>query len=146
MSKDGKDRLTMFSEKELAYLRTQKLLRLGTVTPDGQPDVDAVGFEFDGQYFYIGGMALQTSRKYKNVAAGNNKVSLIIDDEETGKPRGIKLHGLARIVQRSGRLGTTEYLAVRPTVSWHWGLEGPPSFKNKTFVAPKTIWPPADEA
>lgn len=136
----------MFSEQELAYLRTQKLLRVATVTSDGQPDVDAVGFEFDGQYFYIGGLALQTSRKYKNVAAGNPKVSLIIDDQETPAPRGIKLHGVAHIVQRTGRLGLTDYLAVRPTVSWHWGIDGPPVFKNATFVAPKTIWPPVDEA
>lgn len=135
----------MFSEKELAYLRTQKLLRLATVEPDGQPDVDAVGFEFDGQYFYIGGLALQTSRKYKSVAAGHTKVSLIIDDQENAKPRGIKLHGVAKIIQRPGRVGVTEYLAVRPTVSWHWGIEGPPVFKNHTFVAPKTIWPPVDE-
>ena len=136
----------MFSEKELAYIRTQKLLRLATVTSDGQPDVDAVVFEFDGQYFFIGGHALQTSRKYKNVAAGNGKVSLILDDEDDGKPRGIKLHGIARIVQRTGRLGFTDYLAVRPTVSWNWGIEGPPVFKNETFIAPKTIWPPVDEA
>lgn len=133
----------MFSEKELAYLRTQSLLRLATVASDGQPDVDAVGFEFDGQYFYIGGQVLQTSRKYKNVAAGNTKVSLILDDyTESNAPRGIKLHGIAQIVRREGRLGLTDYLAVRPTVSWHWGIEGPPVFKNGKFTAPKTIWPP----
>lgn len=135
----------MFSEKELAYLRTQKLLRMATIAPDGQPDVDAVNFEFDGQYFYIGGLALQTSRKYKNIMAGNTKVSLIIDDQETPAPRGIKLHGVAKIVQRTDRRGLREYVAVRPTVSWHWGIVGPPVFKNNTFVAPKTIWPPIDE-
>ncbi|MGH2507272.1 MAG: PPOX class F420-dependent oxidoreductase [Ktedonobacteraceae bacterium] len=135
----------MFSEKELAYLRTQKLLRIATVTPDGQPDVDAVSFEFDEHSFYIGGFTLQTSRKYKNVAAGQTKVSLIIDDQETPAPRGIKLHGIAKIVQRTGRLGLTDYIAVRPTVSWHWGIEGPPVFKNETFIAPKTIWALVDE-
>lgn len=132
----------MFSEKELAYMRTQRLLRIATVTSDGQPDVDAVVFEFDGEYFYVGGFTLQTSRKYKNVADGNTKVSLIIDDQETPAPRGIKLHGVAKIVHRSGKHGLTEYLAIRPTVSWHWGIEGPPVFKHDTFIAPKTIWPP----
>lgn len=133
----------MFTAKELAYVRSQSLLRLATVEPDGQPDVDAVGFEFDGQYFYIGGEVLQTSRKYKNVAAGNTKVSLILDDyTESRAPRGIKLHGIAKIVRREGHLGLTEYIAVRPTVSWHWGIEGPPVFKNGVFTAPKTIWPP----
>jgi pyridoxamine 5'-phosphate oxidase family protein len=130
----------MFSENELAYLRTQSLARLATVTPDGQPDVDAVGFEFDGQDFYISGHTLQTSRKYRNVVAGSTRVSLIIDDKETEAPRGIKLHGIARVVQRNDPSGPTEYLAIRPTVSWHWGIDGPPTFKNGRFVTPKTIW------
>ncbi len=42
----------MFSPQEQAYLQTQMLARLGTVAPDGQPDVDVVGFQFDGTHFY----------------------------------------------------------------------------------------------
>jgi hypothetical protein len=41
----------MFSLQEQAYLQTQMLARLGTVAPDGQPDVDVVGFQFDGTHF-----------------------------------------------------------------------------------------------
>ena len=64
----------MFSEVEIAYLKSQFLARLATVSSDGQPTVDAVGFEFDGARFYIGGLALPSTRKYKNVASGNHKV------------------------------------------------------------------------
>jgi len=95
----------VFSEKELEYLKAHPLARLGTVTSAGQPDVDAVGYEFDGTRFYVGGTRLEDTRKYKNVAAGNAKVSLIIDDllMEPFVPRGIKLHGHAQIVEREGR-------------------------------------------
>ncbi|MCB0177767.1 MAG: PPOX class F420-dependent oxidoreductase, partial [Anaerolineae bacterium] len=76
----------MFSEAELAYLKSQYLARLGTVSSKGQPTVDAVGFEFDGARFYVGGRNLPGTRKYKNVAAGNHKVSIIIDDLESVQP------------------------------------------------------------
>jgi pyridoxamine 5'-phosphate oxidase family protein len=48
----------MFSEKECAFLQSQVLARLATVAVSGQPDVDAVGFGFDGERFYISGYAL----------------------------------------------------------------------------------------
>lgn len=45
-----------FSEEEIAYLRSQRLARVATVSPDGQPDVAPVGFEFDGTHVYVGGI------------------------------------------------------------------------------------------
>jgi pyridoxamine 5'-phosphate oxidase family protein len=68
------------SDEELAYLRSQRLARLATVAPDGQPDVVPVGFEFDGTHIYVGGMDPVKTRKYRNVEAGNTKVALVIDD------------------------------------------------------------------
>ncbi len=44
----------MFSEQELAFLRTQPLARLATVAVNGQPDADAVGFAFENGRFSIG--------------------------------------------------------------------------------------------
>jgi pyridoxamine 5'-phosphate oxidase family protein len=70
----------MFTEKETAYLKSQRLARIGTVSADLQPDVSPVGYEFDGEYFYIGGMNNKATRKYKNVADGNSRVALVIDD------------------------------------------------------------------
>lgn len=133
----------MFSEAEIAYLKSQHLARLATVSNMGQPTADAVGFEFDGARFYIGGMALPASRKYKNVAAGNHKVSLIIDDlasVQPWKPRQIKVHGLADIVERDGRFGHKEYLAITPTVSWSFGLEANENVQSGNFKPKKIVW------
>lgn len=132
----------MFSEAELTYLKSQPLARLATVSGESQPTVDAVGFEFDGTRFYVGGMALPSTRKYKNVAGGSRKVALIIDDLETvqpWKPRGIKVHGLAEIVEREGQFGRKEYLVITPTVSWSWGIEGE-NFQAGKFAPKKIIW------
>ena len=125
----------MFSEQELAFLQTQPLARIGTVSTEGQPTVDAVGFEFDGARFYIGGHRLETTRKYKNIVAGHRKVSLLIDDLKSlrpWRPRGIRIHGIAEVIQHQGRLGSGSYLAITPLVSWSWGLEEPASEPGKT--------------
>jgi len=74
------------------------------VPSDGsvQPDVAPVGFDFDGEYFYVGGINLLKSKKYKNVLE-NNKVALVIDDLKTVEPWdpwGIRIYGTADIVTR----------------------------------------------
>ena len=132
----------MFSQQEQAYLQTQLLARLATIEPDGQPDVDVVGFEFDGARFYIGGHQLETTRKYKNIVAGKRKVSLIIDDLKTREPwapRAIKIHGVAEVVEHEGRMGPGSYIAITPTVSWSWGIEEP-QFRQGKAIPRKITW------
>ena len=133
----------MFSEQELAFLQAQPLARIATVDHDGQPTVDVVGFQFDGARFYIGGRQLETTRKYKNIMAGHRKVSLIIDDLKSFRPwqpRGIRIHGIAEVLQRQGHLGPGSYLAMTPLVSWSWGIEEPGPEQGR--AGPKKIkWP-----
>ena len=89
----------MFSEKELAYLKSQRLARIATVSAAGEPDVAPVGFAFDGEHFLVGGMDLKRTLKYKNAVA-TGRVALVVDDFPTAdppQPRGIKIHGKARI-------------------------------------------------
>ncbi len=132
----------MFSQQEQAYLQTQLLARLATIEPDGQPDVDVAGFEFDGARFYIGGYQLEATRKYKNIVAGQRKVSLIIDDLKTRDPwapRAIKIHGIAEVVEHEGRMGPGSYIAITPTVSWSWGIEDP-QFRQGKVIPRKITW------
>src|SRR5262252_5122933 len=116
----------MFTEQELVFLQSQPLARIATVDNDGQPTVDVVGFEFDGERFYIGGHQLENTRKYKSIMAGQHKVSLIFDDLKSirpWQPRGIRIHGIAKVIQHQGRLGPGSYIAITPVVSWSWGIE-----------------------
>ena len=65
----------MFSDKEIAYLKSQRLARIATASMEAQPGIAQVGFDFDGTYFYIGGRDLPKTFKYKNIQ-NNPKVSL----------------------------------------------------------------------
>ena len=87
-----------FSDQEVAYLRSQRLARLATVGPDGQPDVVPVGFEFDGTHLYVGGLDPARTRKFRNVQAGNTKVALVVDDLPSVRPwtpRYLRIYGTA---------------------------------------------------
>ena len=132
----------MFTEKERAYLGSQRLARFATVSPPGQPDADVVGFELDGDEILIGSYQnLAGSRKYKNVAAGGSRVSLIVDSLASVDPMdpvAVKIHGVASIEHRNGRFGPMEYIVVRPQTVWSWGVEGP-AFVDGEFRPHKTI-------
>jgi pyridoxamine 5'-phosphate oxidase family protein len=79
------------------------------------------------------------SRKYRNVLDGSTQVALIVDDLASVKPwrpRGIKIHGTAEVVERSGHFGLGSYIVITPTVSWSWGIE-----PREGAVGPKkTVW------
>lgn len=131
----------MFTEREVAYMKSQPLARIATVSPDGQPDAAPVGFEFDGQYFYIGGHNPANTRKYRNVRAGNQKVALVVDDLESiqpWKPRGVRIYGAAELVKREGRFGPGVYMRITPATSWSWGIEDP-TFEGGKFGPHKTL-------
>jgi pyridoxamine 5'-phosphate oxidase family protein len=126
----------MFSQKEADYLRLQRLARIATASSrEGsiQPDVVPVGFDFDGEYFYVSGMNLLKSTKYKNIQK-NPRVALVVDDLKSvnpWEPRGIRIYGIADIVTRQdGYMQQTDhpsttYIRIKPLKKWSWGIDGP---------------------
>lgn len=121
----------MFSEAEKNYLRSQRLARVATASAKGKPEVSPVGFEFDGKYFWIGSHSQEifpTTRRYKNITAGNASVSLVIDDlvsVEPWRPRGIKVGGTAEVMEHKGIFGEGKYFRVTPRITVSWGIEPP---------------------
>ena len=116
----------MFTEKELAYIKSQHLIRIATVSNERQPDVTPVGYEFDGFFFYIGGRNVSQTRKYRNIKSGNVRVSLVLDDLLSIKPwnpRGIRIYGTADFIERQGYVGSGVYIRIRPEISWSWNIE-----------------------
>jgi pyridoxamine 5'-phosphate oxidase family protein len=54
---------SIFSQKEIEYLKSQRLARIATAASiqeerSVQPNVVPIGFDFDGEYLYVGGMKL----------------------------------------------------------------------------------------
>lgn len=127
----------MFNKEELGYLKSQFLARVATASRNGRPNVAPVGFEFDGKYFYIGSIKqdiLRSTPRYLNIKSGNRRVALVIDDlvsVDPWKPRGIRVNGVGEIVDHVGEFGKGEYIRIKPTLSWSWGLS-----ESRT----KTVW------
>lgn len=121
-----------FDDAEIAYLRSQPLARLATVGEGGQPDVVPVAFEFDGTYFWVGGVgsSVLSTRKFGNVAAGDGRVALVVDDLVSVQPfvaRAVRVYGVADgPVERVGMFGPGIFLRITPTVSWSWNMAGEP--------------------
>lgn len=135
-----------FSDVEIDYLRSQRLARIATVSADGQPDVVPVGFEFDGADIYVGGIDPARTRKFRNVAAGNTKVALVIDDLVSASPwtpRYLRIYGTAGLVERSGQFGPAAYLRITPVISWSFNLDGLPFTHDREITVRRTVHRPA---
>jgi pyridoxamine 5'-phosphate oxidase family protein len=122
-----------FTDEEVTFLREQQLTRLATVGPDGQPDVVPLAFELDGDAFWVGGVgdAVARTRKFRNVAAGNDRVALVFDDLLSLDPfvaRSLRVYGRAgEPVERvSAMVGPGLFMRITPVVSWSWNMEGAP--------------------
>lgn len=130
---------TIFSQSEIEYLLSQRTARIATASAatsdDGskfiQPDVVPVGFDYDGGYFYISGINIIKSKKYKNILK-NKKVAVVVDDSKSADswgPRGIRIYGDADVVTRQGgymdQTGHSEhrYIRIRPNKKWSWGID-----------------------
>jgi pyridoxamine 5'-phosphate oxidase family protein len=130
-----------FTEEEIAYLQSQPLARVASVSPDGQPDVVPLAFEFDGTFFWVGGTgpAVANTRKFRNVREGNHNIALVIDDLVSLDPfiaRSIRVYGYAEPpIERDGLVGPGLYMRVTPTVSWSWNMAGVPS--GRTWYEPR---------
>ena len=92
--------MSAFTERELAYLSTQRLGRIATAQPDGTLQVSPVGFHHNPQLdtIDIAGFGMATSRKYRNVP-DNGRVAFVVDDlasTEPYRPRCLEIRGWAR--------------------------------------------------
>ena len=139
---------SIFTKKEIEYLKSQRLARIATAAASteqegsAQPDVVPVGFDFDGEYLYVGGMNLLNSTKFRNVLK-NNKVAIVVDDLKSidpWDPRGIRIYGTADIVTRQGGYmentdhPNPQYIRVNPKKKWSWGVEQPVFVQGKFKV------------
>ncbi|MFF4105356.1 PPOX class F420-dependent oxidoreductase [Streptomyces sp. NPDC001903] len=118
-----------FSEAQLTYLRSQRLGRLATVDPAGQPQANPVGFfpQEDGTVL-VGGMAMGSTKKWRNL--GNNpRLALVVDDLASTRPwkvRGVEIRGRATLEVGPHALGphfSPEVIRIHPERVFAWGLD-----------------------
>jgi pyridoxamine 5'-phosphate oxidase family protein len=121
--------MATLSERELAYLGTQRLGRLATLAPDGYPQNNPVGFFYNTELgtIDIGGHKLKDSRKFSNVRA-HPKATLVVDDLASVQPwhvRGVEIRGDVEAlvdVDPPMRGMSREIIRIRPVRIRSWGL------------------------
>jgi pyridoxamine 5'-phosphate oxidase family protein len=122
--------MSAFTDAEIAYLSGQRLGRLATVGPSGQPHVVPVGFRYDPEHdtIDIGGHDFAKRKKFADVRA-NPKVAFVVDDLASvspWRPRGIEIRGRAELLMSGGetfgRGYDPEIFRIRPRRIVSWGI------------------------
>lgn len=123
--------MSIFTGKEIEYLRSQKLGRLATVDAAGELHVVPVGFNYDesDDTIVIGGPILRQTRKYRD-AVEQRVVAFVVDDVlPPWQPRGIEVRGEARPATEGGRMihpgFPPECLRIAPRKILSWGVDAP---------------------
>ena len=98
--------MSVFTEEEIEYLKSQLLGRLATGGPDGQPHVVPVGFRYNAELdtIDIGGHDFARRKKYQDVQR-NPRVAFLVDDLASVNPwrvRGIEVRGEAEVLTSGG--------------------------------------------
>jgi pyridoxamine 5'-phosphate oxidase family protein len=119
----------IFTDGELAYLRSQRLGRLATLAPDGTLQNSPVGFQVDeaAGVIDVGGRDMGNSRKFRNVAA-NGQVALVVDDIASVNPwvvRCLEIRGTAEALTDQTPYSpymSPELIRIHPKRIISWGL------------------------
>jgi pyridoxamine 5'-phosphate oxidase family protein len=123
--------MSVFTDKELAYLAERRLGRLATIGPDGLPHIVPLGWSYNAALdtIDIGGRDFARTAKFRNVQA-NPRAALVIDDVlPPWRPRAVMVRGNAEALQDAvsadgQRLGPI--IRIHPTQVISWGLDSNP--------------------
>lgn len=124
--------MTILTERELSYLAAQRLGRLATIQPSGDPQVNPVSCYYnpDTATIDIGGHNMAASRKYRNVQH-NPRAAVVIDDMTPGRPpriRCLEIRGRAEAIADPGsttaRAGGA-IIRIHPQRIISWGIDPP---------------------
>ena len=122
--------MSVFTDEEIEYLKSQLLGRLATGGPDGQPHVVPVGFRYNAELdtIDVGGHDFTRRKKYQDVQR-NPRVAFLVDDLASVNPwrvRGIEVRGEAEVLSSGGEaLGpgfAPDMFRIRPQRIVSWGI------------------------
>ena len=140
--------LDAFTDKEIPYLRDQRIGRLATIDLDGHPHAGPVAFRLTTAYESIAilGPGLLESATWRHVRE-EKRVSLVVDDlasVDPWLPRGILIRGRAKphrsggVAQFGKRFGAA-WIEIWPHRITSWGIEAPEwsvAGRRRTRVVP----------
>jgi len=129
--------MAVFTEAELAYLATQRLGRLATVSKDGSPHVVPVTFRYnpDEDTIDIGGHNFAKRKKYRD-AQRDGRVAFVIDDVlPPWSPRMIEIRGRADVLASGGKTINADFddemFRIHPTRIVAFGIDDATSVASR---------------
>src|SRR5437763_7268412 len=97
--------MSVFTDAELDYLTEQRLGRIATVGPDGQPHVVPTSVRYHAEHdaIDVGGMRMSRTKKLRDVQR-TGRASIVIDDVlPPWQPRMIEVRGTAAVIPSGGK-------------------------------------------
>jgi pyridoxamine 5'-phosphate oxidase family protein len=132
--------MSAFTEKEIEYLREQRLGRLATVNGRGEPHVVPVAFRYNEAMdaIDIGGHNFARSKKYRD-ARSTGLAAFVVDDVlPPWWARGVEVRGRAEVFGEGGEeIGPgfdADVVRIFPERIVEWGLDSDAFSPNSRSV------------
>jgi pyridoxamine 5'-phosphate oxidase family protein len=121
--------MSAFTEKEIEYLAGQRLGRIATVGPDGQPHVVPTSFRYNAEHdaIDVGGLRMSQTKKLRDVQR-TGRASIVVDDVlPPWQPRMIEVRGSASVVPSGGKALGEQFedtiVRIQPTRIVAFGID-----------------------
>ena len=121
--------MSVFTDKERDYLAGQRLGRIATVGPDGQPHVVPTSFRYNPEQdtIDVGGLRMSQTKKLRDVQR-TGRASIVVDDVlPPWQPRMIEIRGTAAVVPEGGKALNERFedtiVRIQPTRIISFGID-----------------------
>jgi pyridoxamine 5'-phosphate oxidase family protein len=121
--------MSVFTDKELDYLASQRLGRIATVGTDGQPHVVPTSFRYNAEHdaIDVGGLWMSQTKKLRDVQR-TGRASIVVDDVlPPWQPRMIEVRGTAAVVPTGGKALSERFedviVRIKPARIISFGVE-----------------------
>jgi pyridoxamine 5'-phosphate oxidase family protein len=121
--------MSVFTDSELDYLAGQRLGRIATVGPDGQPHVVPTTFRYSQEHdaIDVGGLRMSQTKKLRDVQR-TGRATIVIDDVlPPWQPRMIEVRGSAVVLPSGGKAFGEQFedtiVRIQPTRIVAFGID-----------------------
>jgi pyridoxamine 5'-phosphate oxidase family protein len=121
--------MSVFTDKERDYLTAQRLGRIATVGPDGQPHVVPTSFRYNPEHdaIDVGGLRMSQTKKLRDVQR-TGRASIVVDDVlPPWQPRMIEIRGTAAVLPEGGKAVNERFedtiVRIQPTRIISFGID-----------------------
>ena len=132
--------MSVFTQKEIEYLREQRLGRLATVNERGEPHVVPVAFRYNEEVdaVDIGGHNFAKSKKYRDARATGRAAFVVDDVLPPWRARGVEIRGRAEVLGEGGEeIGPgfdPDAIQIFPERIVGWGIDSDAYNQNSRSV------------